>query len=363
MILTKGSDSTIRIYDNGSIILEYKFIKFNKNSINDIKWDAVNVYKLYECKHIAIFSHNSTWNIFDKADINNDFLLKILDIIPTSKLDHNYIYNFIYLQNSQYSIIKYDNTINNLSKNNSPTQNRKLSMGLMLFRKTNLNDNTNIINISDFDYDDLNMIKNEIFKNRESLDNTLRIISARDEEIKKITLRGYIIEYNGSWIKLETAIYKKLKVVIKGVSHFSNIYAAYLKLFKDNLFTFYSHFYTKNPVIIVNILSNSLKALSNEVLSLYFITRGRQNPELYESLSYVYKQTLFNIHGKYIEAKTNSYQSVNKTVNYYTVHSYLKDLEISLLICMIRDRPIEINSLYMTYNEDLALLQSYLNKN
>ena len=63
---------------------------------------------------------------------------------------------------------------------------------------------------------------------------------------------------------------------------------------------------------IVRQIDTSLKTISQEILKLYFLTRNKNNEDLYDSLPKQYKKILYDLHGIYMQKKKEHLEKQQK---------------------------------------------------
>lgn len=328
------------IFDNNlNIILKYneKHSSNIPDSLNNkFNWNMVNIYKYYESDNIILLYNNDKWNIISNKNINsteNCNLFNNNDKLNFNLLDKEYCYFFEMLNhNDNNKIIKYSEKLNYPHIYHIKT--------IKKYTLENIN-----INIKE-------IIKKpkEQFKSLRHLLNITDLINTRSFEDKTITLKGYIIYYDNNYYKIKLTLYNELKNMIN--FEYDNQYLKYLELYKNNNLTYYLQFVDNNPQKIINLINNSIKNLSKELTNLYFLTRFKNNPDIYHNLTNTYKKVIFDIHGIYINNKKND--SNNKlNINNQIVHNYLKTLPIQELIMILYDRKNNINSLF--YSESVEI--------
>lgn len=333
--LHKGSVYDINMNLICKIGIGYSNIDPDSYSIKK-NWENIAVYKHYECIYAAIFNYNTVWNIVTKDSINSSLLKDIMAAnLDYGELCVENIYYFKIINDHCKKIIKYNTD--------------RIFFVKAIDRKT--------YNEVNFSISTIDTQGREKFKSIDELFNLMKIISDRDEQIKKVTLRGYLLKFNNTWVKFETNIYKKLKSIMPTIT--DNEYASYLELYQKNDLVLYGQYFIKNSYAVVNVINIGLKSFSRELFSLYYLTRSKQNSKLYDSLTSDYKQVIFNIHGIYIKNKSID-QNKKVNINYYIVYSYLKQLNPTDLAKLLVSRRNNYNELFMVDCGFLEKLCTYL---
>jgi hypothetical protein len=301
----------------------------NLNMIEKSEWEDVIVNKYYEGIFIIVLFINSKWYIITKksirnVDIENMFMEIIKDKFSLTDLNVEYIYHFNMINSgkNKRKIVKYGYT---------PI--------LYLVKVCNKYCSEDIENIN---VDGIDRLLPEKFTSKDILLNNMDLISKRDESIHKITLRGYTIIYKNMYIKLETDVYKRLKDIIP---IYKNKYIGYLELYQKNCLTFYLQFFMKNAQTIINMINITMKTISKEMSTIYFLTRFKQNPIMYQNLTVHYKKIIFNIHGLYISTKNEKYVT-KANINCQVIYNYLKTISVQDLVQIFYDREKNKNILY-----------------
>jgi len=292
---------------------------YTNSIINEIKnnWKQLNIYENIGI-NTYIFNYNDQiyfYDIYDENihDINNDKLIL-----------SNFLKLNINLQNKQFlnvSIIinKYNHLL--YYKNNDIIEEIKIN-----FNKH--------IHYSCFD---------ELIFDLEN-------ISKSNENKKKISHNGIIIQFNDNLYILNTYIYQKISDMMIPVR---NINKAYLELYKNDNLSFIINYISPYPHEIIKRINNSIKTLSREFLNIYHITRKKLNAELYNILSNNYKTILFDLHKIFIVVRKNEeniensddFFYIKKSMNHDIIYKYLKKININLLTEIYIERLDLINNL------------------
>ena len=119
----------------------------------------------------------------------------------------------------------------------------------------------------------------------------------------------------------------------------NNKHYTYLQLYKNNNINKILLYITNidNLNRIINRINISLKTLSKEILNIYFLTRNKNNPHIYNILSENYKNILFCLHKIFILKKKNNY-NLKQPINLNNIYNYLKNMNTDNLIIIYKDR-------------------------
>ena len=130
-------------------------------------------------------------------------------------------------------------------------------------------------------------------------------------------------------IVYDTYTYKRLS---ETMPKYMNIHEAHLHLYqKDKLNSVLQ--YTEdsdNAALIVTRINLAMVTLGREILDIYHLTRNKEHTELFNMLSYSYKNILHSLHGKFIQKKnTASFQTLDiiKHAKHSSSHSIVSDYE------------------------------------
>jgi len=279
----------------------------------------------------CIDAYKSTW----VKNISYGFLFN--DIIKNKFNDINNFYSLLNINCCYHFIIVHHLNKNIVDYSKKYNENYKELYHILTTEIYTLNEIqfsfNEINNINDYHYDNLNDVLMD-----------LNNINKNDVLHKYVSTEGFIIKiYQGeiykspfTLIKLQSDIYIYLSY-IKPNKY--NIYQCFLELFlKNKLIEYLAYFEQYNKNIIKHI-HTSLQTMSNEILSLYFLTRNKNNPLIYNNLSASYKNILFKLHGIYIDMlKLNNNVKHNNKINKYIVYNTLIHLQPNVLLELYYDR-------------------------
>lgn len=179
----------------------------------------------------------------------------------------------------------------------------------------------------------------------------LESLSKQNENKKKLTINGYIINYNNVDYVFNTYIYQKINDLMIPVR---NINKAYLELYKNDNLKFVINYMSQYSTEIVKRVNSSIKTLSREFLNIYHITRKKLNPNLYNILSNNYKTILFDLHKIFIYTRkqenecenSDDFFNIKKSMTHDIIYKYLKKINIDLLVQIYIDRLQLLNSIH-----------------
>lgn len=270
------------------------FSKTNLN-LNSILWNDATVYKFYEGKYILLY-YDLLWKVNKHVKLYEKYILNNINFKLLSKSQKYY---FFIVRDKYSKFITCDHNI-------------------LIYH----------INLSMDQFYDNNLfipLQKEVFPNFNVLENNVNLLSDRDLNIKKITIKGFIILYNNELYKLKSKTYTKIKNMIS----YKNQYIGYLHLYQKNTLSFYSQFLRFSEETLIN---DSIKTLELDLLQLYYSTKLKKDFLTYDNLSLHYKKILFNIHGIYIQNKN----AIN--INQSFIHDYLKKISLNDLILLFVEK-------------------------
>lgn len=193
-----------------------------------------------------------------------------------------------------------------------------------------------------FDYSDVKTIKAKL----NEIDETQR-------KTKKITEEGFIIKvYNdekksGQYtaLKLQTKLYQELKKI---KPNYGNPYQIYLHLYQhDHMHDYLQYVMSElDKANLISLISKSFKTLTSEILEIYRMTRNNNYMEMYNNLGPTTKTVLYNIHGIYLERRTEEVKR-NVTMSrakilLSDVFKFLKKMDVRLVSALFRERMLAI---------------------
>jgi len=351
-IITELSDLILLNFQN-DLYKKYKFCLFSKNlNIFIIEYVPKIFYK-YNIPKNELDLLKSNW-------ININIYENIGDLIYS--INYNNIIYIIYKYDKYYNISEINKItyINDLyQKANINLEINKLNhlslihnkYNKILYYKNNLN------------YEEILEYKsnNIYFSCIDELIFDLEKISSINESKKRISINGYILEFNKKEYIINTNIYQKIYDMMP---YYSNINKCYIELYKNDNLCFIINYMSQYTSEIINRINNSIKTISKEILNIYHFTRNKQNSELYNILSNNYKTILFDIHKIFMYIRKNEIKENNEdneyidlnlsTINVDIIYKYLKKINTDLLINIYLDRNElikEIKSINIDYNK------------
>lgn len=306
------------IFDNqiDFFYIDYKKIIINKpydsQIINEIKnnWEKINIYENIGINSIFLNYNNSIY---------------FYDI---------YEQTLILIDKINYIKYHYDKLNINLNINEVIQINIVINKYTHLLYYKNLDIIDNIL---------LNKKINIYFSCFDEFIFDLESLSKQNENKKKISINGYIINYNNVDYVFNTYIYQKINDLMIPVR---NMNKAYLELYKNDNLKFVINYMSPYSTEIVKRVNSSIKTLSREFLNIYHITRKKLNPDLYNILSNNYKTILFDLHKIFIYTRKqeNEYENsddffnIKKSMTHDIIYKYLKKINIDLLVQIYIDR-------------------------
>jgi hypothetical protein len=312
-----------------------RFCLFNK----DLNIFLLEKYEITLYKN-DFFTINKNWN-------NINIYENIGDKIYFFKHENQIYIIYKFEQNYKISNITEINYINELYKNSNIELNNNIFKKMLLVsNKYNklLYYKNNVIYESLIDYNE----KKKYFSCSDELLFELEKISQYNENKKKLSINGYILEYENNEYIINTNLYQK---IIDMMPKYNNINKCYIELYKDDNLSFLVNYMTSYTHEIINRINISIKTLCKEILNIYHLTRKKNNKDLYNLLSNNYKNILFDLHNIFIYCKNtdNNLKSfedsddididLNKlTINIDVIYKYLKKINTDLLINIFIDR-------------------------
>jgi hypothetical protein len=360
-IFTKKYDDLTLIYQKFNISSNNDLQKFcrsliiDNNTLNIISYSCndpylndeglylfknkkYSVFKSYEGTLLNLFNHNNKWYLSTRKCLDSktsvylnishyDLFLDVLNIsdldLFTSKLDINYIYNFILIHHENIHNIDYSYLFGNNYK--------KLCLISVLDKNLNYLDNdkyNHLLNDTIFESEKETL---ENFYNNINCDNNEGIIIKLENEFTLIKL-----QYNNYILKnLKNNYHKSLFLYQKNI----------LKSCKDDL-------HIKN---VINMTNQFFFTITNELLYLFeslYDDDKNKNSELYSSLPVEYKNILYVIRGIYFKNK--------KTINYYNIYNLLKHYNIHKLINLCISRKKLQNNIFEKLKFDYKIFNLFL---
>ena len=290
--------------------------------IQNADWTQIKIYNNYVGENLLLFV-----NPFDKEY----YYIDNYDEIKLIKLKDNFqLYTFIsesnkldFSTNNTYEIY----VISHKFKHLLVYENNKLINDVIKFKEYN---NGTMI------YCDKQIYYSCIDELLFDLEN----ISINNEQNKKLTKGGFIIEYDNLYYILNTYIYQK---ILDLLPKYKNINKCYLELYKNDNLGFMINYMTPYAVDIIKRVNTSMRILSKEILNIYHLTRNKANSNLYNVLSLNLKKILFDLHNIFINTRKNEelvddFLGDKKSINNDIIYKYLKKMNFETLITIYNDR-------------------------
>jgi hypothetical protein len=365
-LLSKYNDNIIDYFNSNMKSLNITTKKIDNLYI--LSTNKISTNLLHSDDLINKIIHNINYCIFDKTIdflyidykkiiINKPYDTKILNEIKNNWNNINIYENigissiFLNYNNTIYFYDIYENTLLLVDK---------ITYIKSYYDNSNLNINNNQVL-------QINIVVNKYthllyYKNNEIMDNILinnknniyfscfdefifdlENISKQNETKKKLTINGYIIQYNNNEYIFNTYIYQKINDLMIPVR---NINKAYLELYKNDNLKFVINYMSVYSNDIVKRVNSSIKTLSREFLNIYHITRKKLNSDLYNILSNNYKTILFDLHKIFIYTRkqenecenSDDFFNIKKSMTHDIIYKYLKKINIDLLVQIYIDR-------------------------
>lgn len=309
--------------------LDFIYIDYKKNIINkpydseiinEIKnnWDKVNIYENIGI-HSIFLNYNNLIYFYDIYE-------QTLILIDKANYIKNY-YDKLNIVLNINEVIQINIVLNKYTH-------------LLYYKNSDIIDNI-IINKKDNIY--FSCFDEFIFD--------LESISKQNENKKKLSINGYIINYNNIDYVFNTYIYQKINDLMIPVR---NINKAYLELYKNDNLKFVINYMSQYSTEIIKRVNSSIKTLSREFLNIYHITRKKLNPNLYNILSNNYKTILFDLHKIFIYTRkqenecenSDDFFNIKKSMTHDIIYKYLKKIDIDLLVQIYIDRIQLLNCIH-----------------
>jgi hypothetical protein len=320
------------IYDKNTfepIATQYNNVIYNNDAIDYIKnvdWSSITVQKCYEGTLIIVFNHNGKWytttrRCLDANDStwvkNNSYGQLFTDAISGKftydELNINYCYHFVLVHHKNKNLVSYSEMGNDYRNVYHVLTTQKYTMDEVSFVVPNVD-----------------VVEEEHYGSMDELLSKLNDHNRDDVTSQTITFEGYVLKHytgdvHGSpfiTLKLQTKLYETL---LRYKPNNSNIYQCLLELYQQDKLNFCIPFFLQrldnvtpeNCGLLINCIHLAFKNIARELSSLYFMTRKKNNKEVYEALPNAYKKVLFGIHGIYLNNNTIA-------INPYAVYNYMK---------------------------------------
>lgn len=335
------------------IVSQSNNIIYNENAIKFMEtanWENVVVQKCYEGTLLIVFNHLGKWYTTTRRclDANTSTWIKnnsygqlfteaIEGKFSLEELNPDYCYHFILVHHKNKNIVSYADLGDDYKDIYSVLTTEKYSMNEILYIVPNVN-----------------VIPEEPFNNINEILNKLNDHNCDDVNQQMITLEGYVLKYytgevhNSPFItlKLQTTLYETLT---RYKPNNSNIYQCFLELYQiDKLNNFIPFFIKRieanneNCGFLINCVHRTMRNMAKELSNLYFMTRKKNNNNMYESLPTSYKKLLFGVHGIYLN--NNS-----MPISAFAIYEYIKFMPSRELRQLFCDRSVMVNNNVFTF--------------
>lgn len=334
------------IYDTSDVAFNYKSVVYDKTNFNpivtqynnviyndeaikyvqNVNWENITVQKCYEGTLIIVFNHNGKWYTTTRRCLdanesiwikNNSYGQLFSDAIDGKftfdDLDVNYCYHFVLVHHKNKNIVSYRDLDVDYKNVYHILTTEKYSMKEVAFKVPNVN-----------------IVEEEHFENMDVLLTKLNDHNRDDVTSQLITFEGYILKhYTGEvhnspfiTLKLQTKLYETL---LRYKPNNSNIYQCFLELYQQDKLNFCIPFFlqrldgitSENCGLLINCVHVAFRNLAKELSTLYFMTRKKNNKDMYDVLPSSYKKVLFGIHGIYLNNNTIP-------ISPYAIYNYMK---------------------------------------
>lgn len=320
------------VYDKtnfSQIVTQYNNVIYNDEAIKyvqNVNWENITVQKCYEGTLIIVFNHNGKWYTTTRRclDANESIWIKnnsygqlfteaINEKFTFDDLDVNYCYHFVLVHHKNKNIVSYTDLEDDYKNVYHILTTEKYSMNEVNYKVPNVD-----------------IVEEEIFENMDALLLKLNNYNRDDVTTQLITFEGYVLKhYTGQvhnspfiTLKLQTKLYETL---LRYKPNNSNIYQCFLELYQQDKLNFCIPFFlqrlegitAENCGLLITCVHVAFRNMAKELSTLYFMTRKKNNKDVYEALPSSYKKVLFGIHGIYLNNNTIP-------ISPYAVYNYMK---------------------------------------
>jgi hypothetical protein len=325
--------------------------------------DTIKIYKNYIGESVTMFSHNNEWMLLIKNKlykIDSEYLIVSIfkqtleDKIDINKLNTDIVYEFMLLHYRLNKPVTYPQWGEDFEEILYINSTEKYTMKPFLIDVPNKFINNNRLYFSCFD--EMNVYLEGLHKN--------------DKQYKKLTIQGLVFTYmqDGDIYKilLNTRIYDEISKYFKDLE---NIHKTHLYIYQKDKCGDILTYVTNNPHTIIRRINISLNTLAKEILNIYFLTRNKQNEELYDILPKCYRDCLFNIHKIFISKRERDI--INKdsdglmekrSVTVDNVYCYLKSIATDTLTTIYQVRKDLLHNIKnLSLSKDDIMYESCIN--
>ena len=330
--------------NENSYIKEYVYDVLKDFDKVNFDRSIVSIYKNHIGSYIVLFNHKNEWHFLSSNNIyklTKDTHSILFDHVSESlyKLDINYCYHIIIVDMRLHKLI-------------TPVTDKNYIILIKITEKYTLKQIDN------------NLFNNIFVEDKEIYISCMDELRVRIEEfdlknirLKKLLNRGFIMKIkiddcDEIHINYDTPTYKH---VISMIPNGLCLHGVHLKLYQNYKLNYFLQFFNDSYIFIVKRINESINTMCREILDIYHMTRKKKNSFIYNLLPVSYKQVIYHLHTDYIEQKNNGLTEVNDILdnnlednNYKIdekisitiddVYLKLKDLDISLLIDLYKDR-------------------------
>jgi len=308
--------------------------------------DTIKIYKNYIGESVVMFFHNNGWmllikNKLHKIDSNylvaSIFKQTLANKIDIAHLNTNIVYEFMLLHYRLNKPVTYPQWGEDFEEILYINSVEKYTLKIFLIDIPNKFINNNRLYFSCFD--EMSLYLEGLHKS--------------DKQYKKLTSQGIMFTYiqggDTYKISLNTRIYDKISTYFDDNE---NIHRTYMYIYQKDKCNDILTYVTNNCYAIIRRINISLKTLSKEILNIYFLTRNKQNCDLYDILPKCYRDCLFNIHKIFISKREKDI--INKdsdglmekrSVTVDNVYWYLKNTSTDTLITIYQVRKDLLNNI------------------
>lgn len=295
--------------------------------------DTIKIYKHYIGLSVVMFHHENNWLLLIKNKLHKldscDFITSIFKKTLVTKVDveqlnTNVVYEFTFFHYRLNKPVIYSNWGENYEEILYIKSTEKYTLNPFLSDiPNNFIKNTRLYFSC---FDEMNAYLGDLHKN--NIHN------------KKITARGllftYSIDNNTYKVALNTGIYDEISTYF---DKNQNIHRTHLYIYQKDKCNEVLTYVTYNCHQIIRRINISLKTLSKEILNIYFLTRNKQNIDLYNILPKCYRYCLFNIHKIFMTKREEDILNKDfdgiiekRSVTVDNVYGFLKNIQHDMLI-------------------------------
>jgi hypothetical protein len=329
------------------VVTQFNRIIYNTDALHILSqasWTQVVVQPCHEGTLILVFNYNDKWYVTTRKclDSNNSkwiynksyrdmFNDAIDNKLALDDLHKDYSYHFVLVHHKNKNLVNHD--LVNRDLVNRDLVNRDLDKEYaQLFHIMTIKKET--FEEIDYDIKGIQKINEKKFESLTDVCNSLDAISKNNEDNLSVTSEGFVLKlYQGeikkspfTLFKLQTKIYQELT---KLKPNNNNINQIYLELYQKDQLTKFIPYITKFNAEIIKRIHVSVTNLADEFLSLYHLTRRKDNSSLYHKLSYQYKKVLYGLHGMYINNKKNDLNNNNTVSNITVSNNTVSNITVS----------------------------------